>query len=573
LTGGQYDALTVEQVNAALAAFCNEQGISPVTVTGATRGEIAVALDAIYTDQTAPVRTTAYGDVKGYTADNGANVWKGIPYAQAQRWAAPEAPDPWEGTLDCTAAGAVAIQYATNYTTGESYVTGVEDCLNLDVYAPDAAQQLPVLVYIHGGNNQTGQSSEIPGTDLVVTNQCVYVSLNYRLGLLGFNCLPALQTNDGDTGNYALLDIAKALDWVKDNIAAFGGDPNNITISGFSAGGRDVMAMLTSPLFQGKFDKAIVYSGGMTIADEDMSAAQIAAAVAPLAVEDGKAADEATAAAWLLTSSADVKEYLMGISAERLAPMMGSANIRMSVFPHLYNDGVVLPKEGFATETYNSVPVLMLTGSGEFSLFNNGGYLASEAYSALDEDTKAVATAFSLKYGSEMYRIFNAQVSADTMAAHYSAPIYVCQVDYDDTAFGAFHGIFVPMLSSTHSYGWAGDFSSTGYTGMAEKFNAYLTSFLRTGDPNGDNTGTQWTPWDPATKLSMVLDGNETGGTAEMKNVSTTYADIIAAMEADTTVSADIKGELVRTVTNGRWFSAAQDEYFNVTSGWVADQK
>jgi para-nitrobenzyl esterase len=445
--------------------------------------------------------------------------------------------------------------------------------LNLDVYAPDSAEKLPVLVYVHGGNNQTGQSSEIPGTDLVVTNQCIYVSLNYRLGLLGFNCLPALQTETDSTGNYALLDIAKALDWVKDNIAEFGGDPDNITISGFSAGGRDVMAMLVSPLFKDKFDKAVVYSGGMTIADEDMSAAQIAAAVAPLAVEDGKAADEQAAAEWLLTSSADVKEYLMGISAERLAPLMGSAGIRMSVFPHLYNDGVVLPKEGFATETYNSVPVLMLTGSGEFSLFNNGGYLSSEAYSALDDDTKAAATAFSLKYGSDMYRIFNAQVSADTMAANYDAPIYVCQVDYDETALGAFHGIFVPMLSSVHSYAWAGNFAAPGYVGMAEKFNAYLTSFLHTGDPNGENTGVQWSAWDPDTKLSMVFDGDETGGLAEMKNVSRSYADIIAEMEADTTVSADIKTELISTVTNGRWFSAAQDAYFNVASGWVADQK
>ena len=125
-------------------------------------------------------------------------------------------------------------------------VTGTEDCLNLDIYSTKNAEKLPVLVFLHGGNNQTGNTKEIIGSDMVVKNDMVFVSVNYRLGLLGFNCLPALQTEAGSTGNYALLDIAKSLDWVKDNIAEFGGDPENITISGFSAGGRDVMAMLLS---------------------------------------------------------------------------------------------------------------------------------------------------------------------------------------------------------------------------------------------------------------------------------------------------------------------------------------
>ncbi|MEY8354517.1 carboxylesterase family protein [Lachnospiraceae bacterium 54-53] len=142
-----------------------------------------------------------------------------------------------------------------------------------------------MLVFIHGGNNQTGNAGEIPGTDLVKKDNCVYVSVDYRLGLLGFNCLPALQKEENSTGNYAMLDIGAALDWVKENIAAFGGDPGNVTISGFSAGGRDVMAMPASPVFKGKFQKAIAFSGGMTTADEGLSAKKIAAAMAPLAVE------------------------------------------------------------------------------------------------------------------------------------------------------------------------------------------------------------------------------------------------------------------------------------------------
>jgi acetyl esterase/lipase len=184
---------------------------------------------------------TAYGPVKG-TEEGSVRIWYGIPYAKAPegdlRWQAPEEPEGWSEVLDCTSPADPAIQFSNNE------VTGTEDCLNLDIYAADGAQKQPVLVYVHGGNNQTGTSQEIPGVDLVTNDGCVYVSLSYRLGLFGFMCLPAFGQ---DTGNFAMLDIAAALDWIRSNIEAFGGDPGNVTVSGFSAGGRDVMAMLASP--------------------------------------------------------------------------------------------------------------------------------------------------------------------------------------------------------------------------------------------------------------------------------------------------------------------------------------
>ena len=148
------------------------------------------------------VAKTAYGPVKG-TNEGGVNIWYGVPYGKSPegelRWQAPEEPESWTEERDCTQPAQPALQYTNNE------VTGTEDCLNLDVYATEGASKLPVLVYIHGGNNQTGNAQEIPGKDLVVNNSCVYVSLSYRLGLFGFNCLPAL---GNDTGNFTLLDIA-----------------------------------------------------------------------------------------------------------------------------------------------------------------------------------------------------------------------------------------------------------------------------------------------------------------------------------------------------------------------------
>ena len=197
-----------------------------------------------------------------------------------------------------------------------SDIIGSEDCLNLDIYRPNTDEtNLPVLLFIHGGNNQTGTSSEIDARKLAVNANCIVVSINYRLGALGFNSLPALKTGDinEDSGNYTLLDIAKSLDWINENIEAFGGNPNNITASGFSAGDRDIMAMLISPIFEGKFQKAIAFSGGMTISDPEESAQIIAKAIAPLVIEDNVKETEEDAYNWLLTDDTEVKYYLYSL--------------------------------------------------------------------------------------------------------------------------------------------------------------------------------------------------------------------------------------------------------------------
>ncbi|MCR5580505.1 MAG: carboxylesterase family protein [Pseudobutyrivibrio sp.] len=519
------------------------------------------------------VKATQFGAVEGAAQDN-CNAWYSIPYAAAPtgdlRWEAPVDPAAWSDVLDCTTAGNKAIQAGTDYATGETVVSGSEDCLNLDVYSPKNAKDLPVLVYIHGGNNQTGSSSEIEGSQIVVDENCVYVSLNYRLGILGFNALPAFQTSDDSTGNYAMLDIAKALDWVRANVEQFGGNPDNITVSGFSAGGRDVMAMLISPLFEGKFDKAVVYSGGMTVADEDASAERIAEAVAPLVVEDGLAADENQAKAWLLSNDSSVITYLKSVSADRLCQLMSNAGIRMSVFPHLYADDVVIPSEGFDTTDYNSVPILMLTGETEFSLFSAfDGYFYSPDVMALDTQTQNSAKSFAIEYGSDMYRIFNAQCSAEKMFANYDDNIYICQVRYGSgesatqiPMMGSFHGIFVPMLTDKHTYGSFADFNTAGYQNMATVFDSYLRNFLVSGNPNGESLDV-WNNWTPANPVSLVLDADDSNAIVTVEDTSSSYKQIIGQMEADTIISDDVKELMVDNVMNGRWFSDVLDERYS----------
>ena len=130
-----------------------------------------------------------------------------------------------------------------------------------------------------------------------------------------------------------------------------------------------------------------------------------------MAVEDGKAGDETEAEEWLLGTGKEVRDYLYSISSERLSALMGNAGIRMSVFPHLYADGVVIPKEGFETDAYIDVPVLMLTGTTEFSMFAYGdSYYSGSGMEGLSEEELLAAKNFAIKYGSRMYGYFNTEL-------------------------------------------------------------------------------------------------------------------------------------------------------------------
>lgn len=528
------------------------------------------------------IRTTAYGKVQGILVEND-ETYYGIPYGANPtgelRWQEPEEPESWNETRDCTEKEEVSMQMA-NVTADDGStsreVVGTTDCLNLDVFTKTDADDLPVLVFIHGGNNQTGSSYDTGiGLELVENTDSVLVSINYRTGLLGFNSLPAVQDDETETGNYALQDMALALEWVQDNIENFGGDPDNVTVSGFSAGGRNVMAMLVSPMFEDLFDKAIAFSGGMTISELDDSIAKDAQIIAPLAVEDGKAATAEEAASWLMNDSEEVKEYLYGIDESRLTQLMSDAGIRMAKFPHLFGDNVVLPATGFEGDNYvNDVPVMMLTGSTEFSFFT-----AFDPFYATiaDEQESVAAKDFAIKYGSDFYRTFNTQLSAMTMAENYDSDIYLCQINYGDAmspaaipVFGSFHGIFVPMLTSQSGYASIADFTTPGFVSIAEEFNAYLKNFLHEGNPNSDEIQTEWQTWDSTAKQTLVFDVQEDSEMAaiESQDVYKSNQEIIDEMASDTTVSDELKQQVIANILNGRWFSGDLDSYFNTPSLW-----
>ena len=231
------------------------------------------AQPAVGASETRPQARLRTGIVQGTTeASSGVAVYKGIPYAKPPtgelRWRPPVAAPAWSGVREAWEFGHACLQPPQSptglYSGGMASLS--EDCLTLNVWAPSGARKLPVMVWIHGGALVGGASSEPMYDGVKIAQQgVVVVSINYRLGLLGFLAHPALSAESPQhlSGNYGLLDQIEALRWVSDNIAAFGGDPKRVTIAGESAGGLSVIALLTSPVARGLFSKAIVQSGYM----------------------------------------------------------------------------------------------------------------------------------------------------------------------------------------------------------------------------------------------------------------------------------------------------------------------
>lgn len=229
---------------------------------------------SVITSQCSALATTSCGRVAGYI-DRGVYTYKGIPYAKARRFMAPEAPDAWEGVRSSRAYGPVSPQaerqgwqsdeqaYAFNWNDGHQS----EDCLRLNIWTPSLqCCDRPVMVWLHGGGYAAGSGHELPsydGRNLAQSQDVVVVSVNHRLNVLGFLDLSAFGERYANSGNAGMLDIVAALRWVRDNIANFGGNPRNVTVFGQSGGGGKVSTLLSMPDAGGLFHKAIIQSGSM----------------------------------------------------------------------------------------------------------------------------------------------------------------------------------------------------------------------------------------------------------------------------------------------------------------------
>jgi len=350
-------------------------------------------------------RTPAAGPVVGFTSAYGAHAWLGIPYAAppvgALRWRAPRPAPVWESERAALAHGPACAQLGSALGGPEGVAAdepgGSEDCLYLDVYAPRmaphelprGARRLPVMVWIHGGSNVSGSNAFYDGGRLAEEQGVVVVVVNYRLGPMGWLRHAALREGASAaeaSGNFGTLDTIRALEWVRDDIAAFGGDPGRVTVFGESAGGQNVYALLLSPLARGLFQRAIVESGGLWMATPENAenavddtppgdASSSNEVLMRLVQRDGLADDRAAARALLAGwSPARTARYMRSLSAARwLQAYEVDGQSRLSDMPKVFRDGVVLPSEApmesFAAGRFAHVPLIVGTNRDENKLF------------------------------------------------------------------------------------------------------------------------------------------------------------------------------------------------------------
>jgi para-nitrobenzyl esterase len=271
---------------ALLAACCAALAALTLTAAGATAATASGAAAASRV-HVAPIVTTGDGAVRGTTAGT-VNEFLGIPYAAPPtgnlRWRPPAPPADWRGVRDATQFGPSCPQPPSPFAPPGPFS---EDCLYLNVYTPsrDADHRLlhdgdedglPVLVWIHGGGLTEDAGRNYDGSKLAADGTVV-VTINYRLGALGFLAHPALASRPGGSaGNYGLMDQQAALRWVRDNIRHFGGDPHNVTIAGESAGGLSVLAQMVSPGSRGLFQQAIIQSGSFALNQRSLADAEAA---------------------------------------------------------------------------------------------------------------------------------------------------------------------------------------------------------------------------------------------------------------------------------------------------------
>lgn len=323
------------------------------------------------------VAQTANGKVAGYIQD-GVTIFKGIPYAKANRFEAPVQADSWEGIRSCRQYGPVSpqgarsgwandeIAFAFNWNDG---VQG-EDCLRLNVWTPALdSRKRPVMVWLHGGGYSAGSGQELPsydGTSLAFAEDVVVVSINHRLNVLGFLDLSAYGEKYAKSANAGLLDIVASLKWVRDNIAAFGGDPSNVTIFGQSGGGGKVTTLLATPCAKGLFHKAIVQSGSMLRTMESKYSRKIGIATVRNLGLDASSIDKISEVPYGELLAAGEKAIAQ-VKAE--ADRDGVASFIFGWAPTV--DGVVLPSQPFdpqAPAISAEIPMIIGTTRHEFSM-------------------------------------------------------------------------------------------------------------------------------------------------------------------------------------------------------------
>ena len=512
-------------------------------------------------------RTTASGPVIGIEGKENVHMWLGIPFAEppldSLRWKAPRQKTLWEDVRKVIDFSQPCVQFQSSITgdglakPGE--IIGSEDCLYLNIYAPpfkinsipQDEKRLPVMVWIHGGGNTSGMTSEYSPEVLVKSQNVIVVSIAYRLGLFGWLSHPEIRNNSEGldrSANFGLLDQIQALEWIKQNIKYFGGNPNNITIFGESAGGQNVIALYVSPLAKGLFQRAISQSGGIGLTNFN-DAERIDRNIYPLGSHykyRHKTTEE-----WVsslrqlglintyLYETNNLKD-LRSLTTEELLKIWDKKQFldEDRQMPRIIGDGIVLPADSILDSLkdinkHANVPIILGVNKDENKTFN---LFDEEMVTNILNLTFIVKDPFyyDLKsdYQSLAWRSNAVDAPADAILDSGYDQVYTYRFDWDeepkiigmDFSFmlGAGHGMEIPFVMGDFEMGRETRFLFTKKNEeqrliLSEAMMNYWTQFAKSGSPNGEITENLpfWKKWPAGGKNQdriMILDTKKSNG-------------------------------------------------------------
>jgi len=505
------------------------------------------------------------------------------------RWRAPRPPEPWQGVREALAFGSPCVQFASVLNPDPSAKpdtpTGDEDCLYLNVFAPPfapeavprGAERLPVLFWIHGGGNSIGDAHRYDGSRLATEHRVIVVTTHYRLGPFGWLRHPALAGEDADdrSGNYGTLDLVRSLEWVRDQIAAFGGDPGNVTIFGESAGGANVAMLLLSPRAKGLFHRAIVQSGGARTLEvpEAESYADDATPghrhssreiVLDLSERAFPSLDRAEARRKVEATPLDrLAAWLRDLPATWILEAYGDVKQGgMIQLPQLFRDGAVLPAgeplAAFARPGgWNAVPTVLGTNRDEVKLFLAFAPAYVRRWAILPYLRDRARYERDARYSSDAWKANGADELADAMAALRN-PTWVYRFDWDEeprllwsdfsVILGAAHGLEIPFVFGNFALGRLGrvlfsEDNEPGRLALSAQMRSYWAAFARAGDPGGGVWGElpDWGSWREAPDGNgqfLVLDTAEGGG-LRMSRETVRMPALVERILADASFASD----------------------------------
>jgi len=542
----------------------------------------------------ATLRTTELGKVVGFIDKNQSHTWMGIPYAQPPegdlRWRAPLPPTPWQGTLEALQAGDFCKQLGSQMESRPpkewGKPIGSEDCLSLNIFAPAFAAdsipggeaQLPVMVYVHGGGNMVGYANQYKysGRHLARTHNVIVVSFNYRLGPFGWFSHPVLN-KDGSaedrSGNYGNLDTIRALQWVQNNIAAFGGNPNKVTVFGESAGGMNTYVLLASPLAKDLFQQAIIQSG-ISSATTAQSRAQnyrthseqgspnsSREVVNRFLIADGLASDASSATQYQDSmGEQELADYLRGKSADEvLAIYPSDGPLGLADVPALFADGTVIPARPLMEvysniSDYNAVPVIIGSNRDEFKMLAMmDEALVTQKYGVLPRvKDKPYFEAYT-SYLNDFIKANGVDEIAVTLSQSQGDSVYAYRFDWDELPtiagtdmaemFGAAHAAEIPfvfgMFDDTFMNNlFFDDDNIPGRDSLSASMSSYWAELAYSGTPGRGRNGTdpEWKPWRnaPANSEKYILFDDASDGGIQMSRDAITMSVLHQRLLKDT---------------------------------------